>query len=585
MALVLCLLHTFAVWGYTGVWWGDHGRWLHEVDRFASGEIPYRDFYWHFPPLSLWIVGGAARIVGTSLAAVSTITASLMLVLVGSVVAFHRALRDRHDDWALVGVSLLFAFAYAFIVGAPLPLGTYVPAALIGVILIAMSVLTLLTSFSGRPRTLALGLFAGLAILTKQDFWLPAVYVLVVHAVRHRTPRAPLIAGGVVVAGAAVVAATAGWRVLGPLVGGFGIAATLGGRGYPSWERLTLEVLVVAFELSCVVLIQGVVSGGLPRRRLAWLVGLLAIAVSVYLVATISSAQPAPGALQTAHQSTLAFHGTGARALLRPALGLMRRRIAQDPIPFILPVVLLLLIVRRWSAWSDPALRNRVALLLGFAITLRVRRGFEATEWFEWLLVLPVLLLTMELFQQELSESQRRHCRTVVLSVLGMFSVVAYHQYAKGFGTKTVYAPVRTERGIVRWSAGSTSIYVELQRQLRQVDSAGRRPLYAFGYTGGVNYFLRRTNPYPFTETMRFSSASVDSVLRGPIRGLLLVDNSRFFLSATNPSMTLSFDSWEQPVVLSHYARVDAPQFERLRIPCHVVDTAARVAFRVLACP
>ena len=46
--VLLTLIHTIAVWGYSGPFSGDTGRWLHEVDRLAQGEVLYRDFIWIF---------------------------------------------------------------------------------------------------------------------------------------------------------------------------------------------------------------------------------------------------------------------------------------------------------------------------------------------------------------------------------------------------------------------------------------------------------------------------------------------------------------------------------------------------------
>lgn len=75
-ALALAALHTWAVWGYTGLFWGDHGLWLPQDERFAGRQLPYRDFQWNPPPAGLCLVGGAARLVGTSVPAVSSITAA-----------------------------------------------------------------------------------------------------------------------------------------------------------------------------------------------------------------------------------------------------------------------------------------------------------------------------------------------------------------------------------------------------------------------------------------------------------------------------------------------------------------------------
>lgn len=65
IALLLLTLHTIAVWSHISTFWGDIGRWSHEVERLALGELPYRDFQWHYPPLGLWVEGGLAALIGT----------------------------------------------------------------------------------------------------------------------------------------------------------------------------------------------------------------------------------------------------------------------------------------------------------------------------------------------------------------------------------------------------------------------------------------------------------------------------------------------------------------------------------------
>lgn len=110
-ALVLLAVHTAFVWGYTGKFWGDVGRWSHEVERFARGEVPYRDFQWHFPPLALWIEGYAARLIGTGRTQLSIIATSISVVIVMAYVCYVREVL-RRVDVAIVMAGLLMALAY-----------------------------------------------------------------------------------------------------------------------------------------------------------------------------------------------------------------------------------------------------------------------------------------------------------------------------------------------------------------------------------------------------------------------------------------------------------------------------------------
>ena len=62
--LAMCLIHILATWGHTD-FWGDAGRWRHEVERFAEAEVLYQDFSWPAPPAAMWILGTIARTFGS----------------------------------------------------------------------------------------------------------------------------------------------------------------------------------------------------------------------------------------------------------------------------------------------------------------------------------------------------------------------------------------------------------------------------------------------------------------------------------------------------------------------------------------
>ena len=147
LALTLLAVHAIAVWGYTGVFRGDHGRWLHEVERFAQGEVPYRDFQWHFPPLALWIVGGLARFFGTDLLPVYLITSVLAALLVAVVVFYFREVRSPTYT-LLLAASILLAVTYVQTSGPPLPAGAYVPAAPVGVLCLTISAVLFLRAWN-----------------------------------------------------------------------------------------------------------------------------------------------------------------------------------------------------------------------------------------------------------------------------------------------------------------------------------------------------------------------------------------------------------------------------------------------------
>src|SRR5437016_5105059 len=132
LAIAVAILHIFLVWGYTG-FWGDAGRWRHEVERFAHGETLYRDFVWSYPPMALWLLGWTERIFGDSVNV--TFAAGAFLTLLISVIYWRycSALLKPIATVAIVApLGILLAIGFAQIGGDPLPSGMYTPAAPIG---------------------------------------------------------------------------------------------------------------------------------------------------------------------------------------------------------------------------------------------------------------------------------------------------------------------------------------------------------------------------------------------------------------------------------------------------------------------
>jgi hypothetical protein len=583
LALAVLAAHTLHVWGQSGIFWGDIGRWSHEVDRMAGGELPYRDFQWHYPPLGIWVEGALARIFGTDRTPLSLITTGIAGLLVAAFVGYARHVLNRADA-AVVAVALVLALAYAQTNGAPLPLGLYSPAALVGSLCIANAARLFakhLVSPSSRDLEW-MALFAGLAVLSKQDFWIPAAFLVGVGVLRTRRLPPAVVSGAVVVVGMSIVVATAGTGILLPLAGGFGHAKLAGGQGFPSWERLTVDLFVLALVSGATL---AVVSAA-TRRLLLWpLMAAAVVAVltgSLHVWQSMQATLVEPGAFATPTQDFLQYHLREGNDLFRPALGWLRKRAAHTPIPVLLPPLLLLLTAWRWSRLPQ-ARRGTIALLLGLAIAFRARRAFEGTEWFEFLLTLPVVLASIELLLAETPEALRRF-RLASIAVLAALGVWAHVEQGRGFGTRRYIAEVTmTVRGPVRLGTMARDLH-RFTAAMDSLDPSGSRPLFAFGFSGGWNYFTRRTNPFPFTQDFFFSAFNADSVLALPRpAGLFLIDNP-VIKGGSFGLARFDLRRWEQPRGPAPYDDYDRPRFDRLREGCERVPMAGTM-FALYQCP
>ena len=591
--LVLFGLHAWGVWGYTGVFWGDHGTWLHEVERFANGEIPYLDFSWHFPPLALWLLGSAASVLGTDLTPISAVTTGIGALLVLGFVYWSRLVLGKSSVVFVIS-GLLLAAAYAQTLGVPLPLGLYAPAALVGATVFCTTALLAFreNDSNNRLTALAVGLFAGLSVLAKQDFWIPALFCCIAFARVGGSWAVPRLlptfamAGVTIMAGVAVVVATAGIDKLPGVVGGFGQAIEFGGRGSPSWARLVLELVVLSTLAAGVGLAGWLVAGKRPWAVwAATLASIAAIAGGLFVAVTIHVAeQPHDPLAATRTQEALAWSVREGVPLVRPAIGLLVERVRHDPLPALLAPSLLLLIAVRWRRWRNTILRDRVAMLLGLCVCLRARRLFEGTEWFEFLFSLPVFVLTAQLIAEDFLPRERRRLAAVIGVVSMLVGLYSYHDLARGPLTRRQHEPYDAIRGRVFWPPNQVRDYQILSSRLSAIDPEGRRPLLSFGFAG-FNYFLDRRNPSSFTYGFYFAVDPPQPTLTAlrEDEDLLLVDNPFLERSVVRGFGRLAH--WERGSVSNLFATHDRPLFERLSEGCqHVEGAGEEIAFRLLDC-
>lgn len=583
VAILLLAAHTAAVWGHTGVFWGDIGRWSHEVERLALGELPYRDFQWHYPPFGIFVEGLAARVIGTDRTPLSIITTALAAVLViASVLLSRRALGRR--DIALSAIALVLAFSFAQTVGAALPLGLYSPAAIVGAVCTAIAAVNFLRSLSDDPGHSVewMALFCALGVLSKQDFWMPAAYMVGTTVVRTRRLSAAWISGGVTLAGVAGVIAIAGTDILLPMAGGFGHATLAGGQGFPSWERITTDILTLAIVCGATFALASIAKRRLLLMPLLVCGAVAVLAAGIHVTASMQTTLPGPGELTTPTQNNLAFHLRRDGDLLRPAIGWMRERVSRTPIPVSLAPLLLLAVALRWRRLPTPR-REFIAIALGLAVALRFRRAFEGTEWFEFLLALPILLAAVELLFA-FDERELRRWRTASAALLGVLALWAYTALGRGIGTQKHFPAVTsTLRGPMHWRTGEARDYAVVLAAVDSLDPSRTRPLLAFGFSGGFNYFLKRPNPFPITQDFYFSAFDADSLVANRPPGLLLIDN-HVFKGGSFGAATFALGQWEQPRVAAPYDFYDRPRFDRLRESCAPVPLPGSM-FDLYSCP
>jgi hypothetical protein len=175
LAVILCLCCVFAYLRWLKLdtlAWGDPALWLGEGQRAAAGEMPYRDFLWSYPPLTVLLLGWTMKLFGVAfpVAQVFVNLASLAVVLLGYL--FIRPLLPRFLHlpvmaclMAIGSTSLMFFSLFSFL--------TYIPALQIGAagfLLVLVGIVSYLRNGKlNLPAWLSLAIGSFVAAFTKPE--------------------------------------------------------------------------------------------------------------------------------------------------------------------------------------------------------------------------------------------------------------------------------------------------------------------------------------------------------------------------------------------------------------------------------
>jgi hypothetical protein len=587
--LSLALAHIIATWGIVGMFGGDVGRWLGEVERFAHHEVPYTEYTWSFPPASLWLLGQFARMFSPNVTVIWIVTSIIFLLIMAAHYCYVFMLVRSCFVFPVILSSFLLATAYACLGSAPLPIGTYTPALPVGFLFLQFAIILSLKSFSS-PRlidAIGLGASCGLCILTKQDFWIPALYVAGVVCgvlVVNRQPRCMQLASTIVLTfcltvliGIVVIVAQGSWGSLARIATGDGMVAETSGRLFPSWERLTTEIVMMALLGSAVLLC--LIAGGTVRfHQIRILIGFLVLivilgcAIHLYMSfkAGLKIRAESVTLFSNETEKYLAKYSHSDKQLLMRAESWLRQRLKQHLFPAILPAVLLLVVCARRRRFDSGPFLNTLMFLLGLCITVRFKRLFEHVDWYHVLLEIPVYLLFLELCINFEIKSRIRGL-TMTLLVLVAVGGYCYWYWGVGFLTRNnAFRAVETDKGKIWLMPDEAAYYHQIRTVLQRLDPSGVRPLFAFGYSGSFNYFLNRENPTPLTVGFAYSNiqpAKIVTELHTHFPPPFLLDYEAFRV-AVEPSNQLKFPRWEIENVQNHYMRVDRCYFEQVSSQC-----------------
>ncbi len=599
---VLYVAYLWCTWSFIGIWWGDYGLWMHEVDRFASGQVPYRDFSWEYPPLALATYAMAARWFGSVVPVLLTVSAVICLGIFITYFALAHALVDRALLTITVAGTLLTSVAYSSIESETLASGMYTPAAPLGGLLILLGAFLCLRLMA-RVRfgtAVALGVVLALAVLTKQDFWIPSTCVLAFAAARlwragHPAGVATLavIFAGVLAAGIGITVRAAGWENVLAGVTGYSAASEEAGRMLPSWERSVGQlVLFAGFSLVVALCLSvGGVASTRNLRKITIALGVVLVAlVSVYVMGTLAHVAPMVGADPNTpvRDPTMRFF-VGAPpewpGLVRRALILLGHRLRVIAWPLLFAPVALVWILTRWRSFSDHRLRDVSVFLLCLAIAARGRRQFEHIDWHNFLFEVPTMLLVLKLLFPGQPAAVLRASRVFVSIILvgGAASFVDW-TLSPALGLPSLAqpawgrpTPVVTARGVVRLPERDAAAYARLVGLMNSIDPSGAAPVFAVGNQGPWAYFTGRRNPTPLTYGFSWSNQDPERVIRNLLSEEpkpIIIEEAIYRRRVYGfPELRIAFNRWELIYQENYHTRVDRPLYERILAHYELVGT------------
>ncbi len=180
-----------AKWGkLDSLLWQDPAWWLNEYGRYSRGELPYRDFYWPYGPLSADLFAWPMRIFGARFAVVQTVLDLISAIVVFLVYRIAARLMPAPLPaltatlLVAVGITARTYFSLFSMIG-------YTPAvhvAAAGSLLMMWAVIAYVDD--GRPRSIWVSLGALTACLGKQETLLAAIFVFAALAFFDRPAKA-----------------------------------------------------------------------------------------------------------------------------------------------------------------------------------------------------------------------------------------------------------------------------------------------------------------------------------------------------------------------------------------------------------
>ncbi len=591
---IVALLHIVSTWGWIRGLWGDQTRWLYEVDRVAHGAVVYRDIFWSFPPMSMWIIGGIGRVIGSDLWQIRLITSGITLGIALTYGAAVARLVPRQTVPLVAATGMLLGVAFSQQDSAPLAMGMYTPAAPVAVLILLLQLLAFLRDWDSPSLARAgiVGIMGGIGILTKHDVWFACTALTLAAAFLTpssdgRRVQRSVAAVGSMAATTGLAMALLAWRygveALPNIFSGFGMAARNVGVYLPNLSQATVELTVVGGVLVTGALVSAVTRVWTLRTSRGLAFGGMAILASTTAIwlwqarAAVAwmATNGRPQFPSSFEYEFLPLPQSDVEGTKRALVALFDRSF-HHLIPLVIPATVLAIVLVRHRAFADRRAWRLLVILLICALSLRSRRMIAYTEWSSIMLEWP--LYVVALYACVPRPERLMPALGVSSALLAATALTFNYREGTGYGSrKGRFAILETPRGNVRVEANLARTYRDLRATLDSADPSGTRPVFAFGYSGSLSYLLNRPSAGTLSQGFTKSIyATPEIAFRKALElkpSLLLVDIP--FYQPGTPAPRFAPLRWDAAMQAQVYHVVDRPLFDELKRECQRIGLGA----------
>ena len=549
IALILCgyFIYTFRVVHY---FWGDFGQWHAALWRSAQGQILWRDFTWPYPPLAIYIYGTVGKLFGPTLLTFRILSLVLCSFIIVLAFLLTREFIPKAILTPFMVATSLLAISQSAMGGEGLASGMYTPAAAIGLLFALIGLWGGVKILKGTDNLIwflvvVLGVVG--SFLAKQDFWLPAL-VLVIFIeleVSKTLPNLPqkirAITGSLLLLLLIVlIPYLLIFRLVGLnnfLDGITGYRQTvLISRLVPSWPFLLDQISLGLFYPFALILLAFLFRVH-SNKRLALLVGIATIGAWTLRVGLTGyvgwMAQRGYKVAGTSHPipwlstyDLFMSQFNKGRDVIEATIRVIITSVDNNLLPFSCLIILPAIFIAKRGFGKERS--TRMSLFIGaWLVAAHLRRLFEHSEPIGWLIAPVVAYLTLQqsYVHPSINRDRLRILSVICTLILCLLGISLFIWVEVRPRVQLPYIRINTAQGDLIIPQNQAEEFNTVRRVLESYRKEGWN-LFSASYEG-INYLLDFQNPTRLTYGVQIAVPSTGlarELSKLPERTLIIAD-------------------------------------------------------------